>query len=110
MDTFLRCRVRSGQFSGEVAVHGRTYNGDEFSLFVPDEYVDCDTPPTGESTVDGWIRVHILASDAQRLLVQLPEQSFENGRTITVAKTEVQNNVISVRRKPPAKLSETRFA
>jgi len=90
MGTYLRCKIGLGQFSGEVAVQSATASGEEFSLFVDDECVDCDRSLEQESPVDGWIRVEVLAEEGELLLVQLPGQTFENGRTVTVRRTQVE--------------------
>lgn len=90
MDTYLRCKVGLGQFSGEVAVQAAMAGGEEFSLFVSDEYVDYEGGLAVASSLDGWLRVQVLAAQSGLLLVQLPGETFENGRTVTVEKTEVQ--------------------
>jgi hypothetical protein len=87
---FLRCKISPGLFSGELAVRGVAFDGVEFSLFVGDEFVECDsTPITGQSR-DGFLRVDVLAAEDELLLVRLPEQTFGNGHTVTVKKSQVQ--------------------
>jgi hypothetical protein len=91
MDTYLRCRVSCGLFTGEAAVRGAAFDGTEFSLFLPEEYVEYDAPLTGRGIVDGWMRVDVIDSRGPLLLVRLPAETFENGRTITVARSQVQD-------------------
>lgn len=88
MDTYLKCWVRPGQFTGEVAVHGRTFDGAEFSLFVSDDVVDY-SPPAGSGVVEGWLRVEVIGQNGNLRLVRLPGETFENGRTVTVQASEV---------------------
>lgn len=91
MDDFLRCRVGPGLFSGEFAVRGAAADGAEFSLFVADDFVECDSPVTGSGPVDGWLRVEVLAREAGLMLVRLPGQTFENGQTVTVRESEIEH-------------------
>jgi len=77
-------------FSGEVAVRGKTAEGTEFSLFVADDYVEYDAPAASSHPVDGWIHVDVLAREGGLVLVRLPGQTFENGRTVTVRDCEVE--------------------
>lgn len=91
MDAFLSCKIQSGQFSQEVAVRGRTFDGTEFSLFVPRECVECEDPITNTAEVDGWLRVEVLDQNPTLLLVRLPGETFENGHIITVKRAQVQS-------------------
>lgn len=90
MEALLRCQVNRGMFSGEVAVRGKTAGGTEFSLFVPEDFVEANRPTTGDQTVDGWIRVDVLAREGALILVRLPGQTFENGQTVTVRDDQVE--------------------
>ena len=89
MNTYLSCRIRKGQFGGERAVQGTTYTGDEFSLFVPLEYVERDEECAADKVDMGWLRLEVLATDARRALVRLPGQTFENGKTVTVSLEQI---------------------
>ncbi|KKL97165.1 hypothetical protein LCGC14_1837240 [marine sediment metagenome] len=87
MTAYLTCNITPGQFIGEWAVRGSAYDSTEFSLFVEDHDVDFDdTRP--ERT--GLLRVEVLDQDADRALVKLPVATFEQGRTITVDRTQIQ--------------------
>lgn len=90
MDAWLRCKVASGQFSGEFAVTAQSSSGASFSLFVPTADVDVDSHPGEGKTVDGWARVEKIAEKGDLLLVQLPGLTFDNGRTVTVRKEQVK--------------------
>ena len=90
MDAFLRCQLSPGMFREEVAVCGKTAEGAEFSLFVPEEFTECDGTVADSGPVDGWVRVEILAQDGRLMLVRLPGQTFENGQTVTVQGSEVE--------------------
>ncbi len=90
MEALLRCQVSRGMFSGEVAVRGKTAYGAEFSLFVPDDFVEADLSATVTEAVNGWIRVEVLQREGALMLVRLPYQTFENGQTVTVRDSEVE--------------------
>lgn len=89
-ETWLSCWISPGQFSVEYAVSGETYNGVGFSLFASEDDVECDTPPFEGQRVQGWIRVKVLASEAGLLLVNLPQQTLENGQSVTVRADQVE--------------------
>jgi hypothetical protein len=90
MEALLQCQVNRGMFSGKVAVRGKTAGGTEFSLFVPEDFVDASRPATGDETVEGWLRVDVLAREGALVLVRLPAQSFENGQTVTVRDDQIE--------------------
>ena len=90
MESFLRCRVSRGLFSGEAAVSGVSADGTEFSLFVGDDFVEFDAPPGASDAVEGWLRVTQLAEEGGLVLVRLPGQTFENGRTVTVRQAQLE--------------------
>ena len=90
MDAFLRCRLSPGMFREEVAVCGKTAKGTEFSLFVPEEFIECDGTIDDSGPVDGWVRVEVLDRAGPLMLVRLPGQTFENGQTVTVQCSEVE--------------------
>jgi hypothetical protein len=90
MDALLQCKISPGMFSGEVAVRGKTADGTEFSLFVPEDFVESEATPLTNVTVDGWLFVEVLAREGALLLVRLPGQTFENGHTITVRDSEIE--------------------
>ena len=90
METSLRCQVAPGMFSGEVAVRGVTADSTEFSLFVPDDFVEFDASVSGSVSVEGWLRVEVLARERDLVLVRLPGQTFENGQTVTVRDTQLE--------------------
>ena len=89
MDALLRCQVSPGMFSGEVAVRGMTAGGSEFSLFVPEAFVEPNLSVVGDQAVDGWVRVEVLLREGALILVRLPGQTFENGQTVTVRDDQV---------------------
>jgi len=91
MDALLQCQVSPGLFNGEVAVRGETADGTGFSLFVSDDFVEYDSPVDAASPVDGWLYAEVLDRKADLLLVQLPGQTFENGRTITVRDSQIEH-------------------
>ncbi len=90
METFLNCQISPGLFDGEVAVRGATADGREFSLFVPDDFVECEGSVADGGHADGWLRVQVLATQGPLTLVRLPGQAFERGQTITVRDSQIQ--------------------
>ena len=86
MDTmcWLKCRASKGQFSDELAVSGSDYQGEDFSFFVNKQFVDIDGDVELGEEVDARLQVIPLAEKAGLVLIQLPGQTFGNGRTITV--------------------------
>lgn len=90
MEASLRCQVSPGMFSGERAVRGSSAHGDEFSLFVPEELVECREPVVEGGVIDGWLQVAVLAREGNLVLVRLPGQTFENGQTVTVRDSQLE--------------------
>jgi hypothetical protein len=84
MEYQIRCKIFPGQFSGEFAVEGAQWNGENFSLFVPAKSVVIDEAPTRDRSVDGWLKVSLWELAGDRAVVQLPRESFESGRFVTV--------------------------
>jgi hypothetical protein len=80
---WLRCRVTPGMFDHELGVEGRQSDGSVWSLFAPKEAVDAGGQPL-EGGAQGWIRVEVLTRQGDRVLVELPGQTFQNGSAITV--------------------------
>lgn len=76
---WLKCIVTDGQFQSEKAVRGEDHAGRGFSFFADKKCVS----PSGDS-----VKVIILAEESERVLVKLPGQTFENGQTITVARSQ----------------------
>jgi hypothetical protein len=90
MDAFLRCHISPGMFSGEVAVRGRAADGTEFSLFVPDDFIEREPTARANAPADGWLYVQVLDREGALQLVRLPGQAFENGQTVTVRDSEIE--------------------
>lgn len=89
---FLRCSVASGQFSGEYAVSGNTFDGEGFSLFAPKEFVITQSNVEEVGKVDGLVEVEEIDRDGELVLVKLPRQTLENGTTITISASELETN------------------
>jgi len=80
----IRCQVFPGQFSSEYSVEGQQSSGDLFSLFAPVGLVEVDGVPTRDHPVEGWLKVQIWDLAGSKAVVQLPRESFESGRFVTV--------------------------
>lgn len=89
MSNRLKCRISKGQFSDEYAVQGELYDSTNFSLFLPKGEVLCEKEPGIGEKVEGSITVKPLDSRDNLVLVELPQTTFENGRTITVTKDQL---------------------
>lgn len=85
METWLRCTLFPGQFSSELVVVVRSFNGREFSLFAQKIDLEYDDPPTENAPVEGWVRVNVVERDKNLCLVKLPQTTLENGQYITVS-------------------------
>jgi hypothetical protein len=90
MEKWLECTISPGQFTGEFAVQGKMFDETEFSLFAPKEDLNFTGKPSWDNPVQGSIRVTISDQDEDLLLVNLPRPTFENGRVITVNKSQVK--------------------
>ena len=93
---WLACIVSPGQFSNEYTVKGETFNGQEFALFAPDNFVDCgENEPSWEQPVLGWLQIKVIGKVKNILLVRLPMPPLEGPQTITV-----QDKKVSLREAP----------
>lgn len=84
MEKWLNCTISQGQFSDEFAVQGVLFDNTNFSLFVQKQDLKFDNEPKNDESVQGFIRVTTLASKDDLYLVELPQPTIENGRSITV--------------------------
>jgi hypothetical protein len=89
----IRCKVYPGQFTGEYAVSAAQVGGGEFSLFVPESYVQADENPTRDRAVDGWLKVSLYKQEGDCAIVQLPRECLESGRYVTVSLQQAQNGM-----------------
>ena len=84
MEQWLKCKVLPGQFSNEYAVIGETFDGRDFALFAPTEFVQVDREPARSEQVAGCVRVIVEAAKDDLRLVCLPRQTLGNGSRVTV--------------------------
>lgn len=90
MGKWLECTITPGQFTGEYAIQGEMFDKSGFSLFAPKNDLRFSGEPTRDKPIKGLIRVMPRAEKDDLILVSLPRPTFENGRTITVKKTQLQ--------------------
>lgn len=90
MQKWVNCTITVGQFSDEYGVEGRLFNNKPFSLFAPKDYVTFETAPERDKPVKGKIRADVVQEKGDLVLVVLPQQTFENGRAITVKAEQVE--------------------
>ena len=88
--TWLRCQIGCGQFNCEYAVRGELADGTQFSLFTDAESLEHDIEPSEGRSVDGWMKVEVLERRDNMVLVQLPRQTLENGRFVTVNQEQLR--------------------
>lgn len=91
MDAWLRCEISAGQFPTEAAIRGADFNDEEFSLFVPLQRVR-PNKGLGDEWIRGNVQVKLLDSRDGFSLVELPGQTFNNGRTITIRADQVEKD------------------
>lgn len=89
-ETWLRCVITPGQFTGEYAVEGETSSSEGFSLFADESDLDCREFPTGSDRVPAWLRVDEIDRRGSLALVKLPRHTMENGDTVTVNVKEMK--------------------
>jgi hypothetical protein len=77
------CLASPGQFSDEVAIQGKDFANNEFSLFAPRSFVYCEREPEHEA-VEARVQVQLLDQRDGLSLVRLPGRMFDNGSTVTV--------------------------
>ena len=90
MEEWLECTITPGQFSGEYAIQGEMFDKSDFSLFAPRNELRFSGEPTSREPVKGLIHIVPGLQKDDLLLVSLPRPTFENGRTITVRKEQLQ--------------------
>jgi hypothetical protein len=84
MEAWLRCSLSPGQFSNELVAVVCSAQGREFSLFVPKSDLDYNEAPTGNRSVEGWVRVKVVESEDNLFVIRLPRVTLENGQYLTV--------------------------
>jgi hypothetical protein len=89
----LKCKVGSGQFTGEYAVSSNQSDGSPFSLFVDEDLVNRDN-----GTGNGWLSVDPVSRKGDDVLVRLPVQSLEGSQFVTVKSTQLMPELLSSRR------------
>ena len=89
---WFRCTASKGQFSDEVAVFGKDYQGDEFSFFVNREFVETESEPDLDE-VPARLRVMPLGREEHLVLIRLPGQTFGNGYTVTVRESDLNEQL-----------------
>ncbi len=92
METWLRCSISLGQFSGEFAVTGEQADGSTFSFFAPANQVRIQKRPEKGEAVEGWVRVQLWENGGDKAVVRLPRESFEKGRYVTVRADQLAEN------------------
>ena len=93
MANWLECTVTPGQFTGEYAIQGTMFDETEFSLFAPRADLRFEEEPERDRPVRGFIRIVPGIQKDNLILVNLPRPTFENGRSITIKKEQLVNNI-----------------
>src|SRR5438477_12325952 len=89
---WLRCVASKGQFSTELAIVGKDYRGEEFSLFVERELVEPEGDPI-VSRVPALLRVKALDRADDLVLIRLPGETFNRGYTVTVKQDQLAEHL-----------------
>lgn len=84
---WLKCKASAGQFQKELAISGLDRSDNGFSLFV-------DSDNVRGSGENAHLRVVGLASEGELVLVRLPGRTFENGQTITVRSSQLEEEPV----------------
>jgi hypothetical protein len=92
MEKWLFCEISPGQFSNECAVAGTLSNGSGFSMFVPKEYLRFKGYPSKNTTIEGFMKINVLESGDDSVLISLPQPTLENGKYITVKKNCIKDS------------------
>lgn len=89
---WLDCTISPGQFTGEFAIRGKMFDGTEFSLFSPKEYLEFEGEPSKDKSVNGRIRVRVIIGQQEDdlIMINLPRPTFENGQVITVKAEQIK--------------------
>jgi hypothetical protein len=90
LPALLRCEVYPGQFSTEYTVLVRASTGKQYSLFAPQQVVECDAAVSEEGPVNGWIEVRIVDVKNGVALVQLPQSTLEDGQFLPVSLHQIE--------------------
>ncbi len=96
-EVWLKCVITPGQFTGEYAVQGEAFNGDGFSLFAAEEDLSCRAFPTGDQQTNAALRVRVLEEEGDLRLIQLPQQTLENGQLLTVKADQLTSEPVRAR-------------
>jgi hypothetical protein len=89
---WLDCIASPGQFRDEFAVHGKDFNGREFSLFVSRNFVKCQQEPAADDEVPARLQILLLDQRDELCLIRLPGNTFDNGSTITVYEYQLEKD------------------
>jgi hypothetical protein len=92
MNAWLRCEVGAGQLNSEFMIRTKTSDGQEFTLFAPQETVNCPHPPSGWEFVQGHMKVKPVQTTNGDVLVKLPAESFELGYLVKVRESALDSN------------------
>lgn len=85
---WLKCEVSAGMFTTEYAVTATQYDGRSFSLFASEEDVQVDFQPDSDP-VPGLLRVTLIETKNDLVLVALPQHSLEAGSRVTVKRGQL---------------------
>lgn len=81
---WLKCVTSPGSFSNERVVEFRDADGKKHLIFAP-----CDLVWFNHVYGDNWVRVEILDSKDSKVLVQLPRETIDCVRTVTVLEDQL---------------------
>ena len=91
-ECWLQCDVSRGQFAEEFVIELRDFQNKLYSLFVSAECVDLDQDLDVVDSCQGRLRVELLELKGNLALVRLPTTPLENGPTVTVNASHIQQH------------------
>jgi hypothetical protein len=89
-ERLLACQIGKGQFATEYSVRFRNYENVMLSMFVDREFVTHGCyHVTHIPQCKGWCKVKVLDERDGLSMVELPSETFEMGRVVTVRNTQL---------------------
>ena len=86
----ISCKVSPGMFTNERGVRIKLPDGREVSTLVDKRHVLLDKEPLPGSEVDGRVKVVVVETTPDSVLVDLPQPGFGEGPRLRVPKTFVR--------------------
>ena len=96
-EAWLKCLITPGQFTGEYAVQSQAFNGEGFSLFAAAEDLSCRDFPSDDRQASAMLHVRVVEEQGDLRLIELPQETLENGRLLTVKIDQLTSEPVRAR-------------